>query len=87
MFAPNFFELSCCWVLNKDDRSVGRNFLRVIFQYLLEEARGESRLSLETSTLLENGRYGEHALHLSCFSLEVGCCRLTGDLLFIPVHA
>jgi hypothetical protein len=36
MFAPNFFGLSRCWGLNKDDRSVGRNFPRVIFQYLLE---------------------------------------------------
>jgi hypothetical protein len=36
MFAPNFFELSRCWILNKDVRSVGRNFPRVIFQYLLE---------------------------------------------------
>jgi hypothetical protein len=36
MFAPNFFKLSHCWVLNKEDRSVRRNFPRVIFQYLLE---------------------------------------------------
>jgi len=36
MFASNFFRLSRCWVLNKDERSVGRNFHRVIFQYLLE---------------------------------------------------
>ena len=36
MFASNFFRLSRCWVLNKDERSVGMNFPRVIFQYLLE---------------------------------------------------
>ena len=36
MFASNFFGLSHCWGLNKDDREVGRNFLIDIFQYLLE---------------------------------------------------
>jgi hypothetical protein len=36
MFVPNFFGLSCCWGLKKDDRSVGRNFPRVISKYLLE---------------------------------------------------
>jgi len=30
MFAPNFFGMSRCWGLNKDDRSIGRNFTRVI---------------------------------------------------------
>jgi hypothetical protein len=25
MFAPNFFGLSHCWSLNKDDRSIGKN--------------------------------------------------------------
>jgi hypothetical protein len=39
-------------------------------------------LSSETPTLLENGRHGERALHLSCFSFKVGCCRLFGDLYF-----
>jgi hypothetical protein len=36
MFAPYLFGLSHCWGLNKDDRSVGKNFTRVISQYLLE---------------------------------------------------
>jgi len=39
-------------------------------------------LSSKTPTLLENGRHGERALQLPCFSLEVGCCRLFGDLYF-----
>ena len=30
MFAFYFFGLSRCWGLNQDDRSVGRNFNRVI---------------------------------------------------------
>jgi hypothetical protein len=29
-----------------------------------------------------NGRHDERTLHLPCFSLEVGCCRLVGDLYF-----
>jgi hypothetical protein len=36
MFAPNFFGLSHCWVSNKDDSSVGKNFPIVISKYLLE---------------------------------------------------
>jgi len=36
MFAPNSFGLSRCWVSNKDDSSVGRNFPRVISKCLLE---------------------------------------------------
>jgi type IV secretory pathway VirB3-like protein len=36
MFAPNFFELSHCWVSNKDDSSIGKNFPIVISKYLLE---------------------------------------------------
>jgi len=36
MFTPNFFRLSRCWVSNKDDSAVGRNFPRVISKYLLE---------------------------------------------------
>ena len=43
-------------------------------------------MSSETPTLLENGRHGERALHLPCFSLEVGCCRLFGDLYFNLVN-
>ena len=39
-------------------------------------------LSSETSTLLENGHHGERVLRLPCFSLEVGCYRLVGDLYF-----
>jgi hypothetical protein len=44
-------------------------------------------MPLETPTLLKNGRYGEHTLHLPCFSLKIRCRRLVGGLLFILVHA
>ena len=36
----------------------------------------------ETLTFLENGRHGEHAFHLPCFLLRVGCYRLFRDLYF-----
>jgi hypothetical protein len=39
-------------------------------------------LPLETPTLLENGCYGEHTIHLPCLLLRVGCCRLFEDLYF-----
>jgi len=51
---PSFFGLSCCWGLNKDDRSVGRN------QFLLEKARGKSSFCSETPTLFENECCDEH---------------------------
>jgi hypothetical protein len=31
MFAPNFFELSRCWGLNEDDRSIGKNIPQSYF--------------------------------------------------------
>ena len=43
-------------------------------------------MSLETLTLLENRHHNECALYLPCFSLEVGCCKLFGDLYFNLMH-
>jgi len=53
-------------------------FLNVCSSKLVRRAT----FALRDSNSSWNGHHGEHALHLPCFLLGVGCCRLFGDLYF-----
>jgi hypothetical protein len=88
---PCLPPISLGWVvvggLNKEDRSVGRNFPRVISKFCSSKLEASQVFLQRLQLFLKMDVTMSTLFIFRVFSLKVGCCRLVGDLLFIPVHA